>query len=257
MRQLSEAQFEERRHQWLNDILEQWISEHRGQPGLSLDVTQSMIAEGDKLLDKLLEQERMDVPQALLLKVARIADFFDRFNETWTAIHARAIEQSGSNAEWRLPAQSSKQAADVFIASAREAGSGGLGNFFVGALGAVVMLVPVVGPTVGGGMMGGAVGSEIDRRALAKRAKRLAEFPQLLRLRIAASQAVTTSTTVELFLSKQGLPSHTHLYAVDAGNNETQLLLGPARGRPWFLRPFTSSRAPSLVAVESPALAAA
>jgi hypothetical protein len=95
MRKLQEAQFAERRHQWMRDILNQWAEEHRDRHSIRIDVTQAVADESRKLFNALVENPRADVPQTLLVYSDRMADLFDEA----TAFFGKTLDivQTSSN----------------------------------------------------------------------------------------------------------------------------------------------------------------
>ncbi len=75
--ELMEAQFEERRHGWVDAIIHQWIEEHRDTFGIQRRVTDARAVEVAKMTEKLADTSKMDVPQVLLLKLDRLTDFME------------------------------------------------------------------------------------------------------------------------------------------------------------------------------------
>ena len=77
MNKLKEAEFEERRHSWIYDITEQWIAEHRDTTVHLRDVTRAVSRECQKMWDKVCENDSVDVPQIVLLRLSRLTEFLE------------------------------------------------------------------------------------------------------------------------------------------------------------------------------------
>jgi hypothetical protein len=244
----SKAQFEERRVPWLNEALDQWIREHSDKAGIAVDITESLVRESDKILAKLVEIESMDVPEVLLVKAGRVADYIDDVTGVCGQIVSRLVDVSESRTEWKPEIRPSRQ---VVEESLRENGDSEL-IWPTVALGAAALLIPGVGAQVAGGLFGLAIKQHFDRGSRSKIRSRLAQYRSLLRLNVAASQLLGTTTLARRFLERQGLPEGTRLYAVSRESMEVQLVLGPERSRPWYARLFTSSRAPVLRPLAAP-----
>jgi hypothetical protein len=103
---------------------------------------------------------------------------------------------------------------------------------------------------IGGGLVGTAIGNAIGRRTVLKEIDRLSEFPELLRLPIAAERLVVISATVEEFLEKQEIESETTLYGVSHGKTKVSLYLGSEHRQPWYRRLVGKSL--QLRAIEAP-----
>lgn len=236
MNKLSHVQFEERRLQWFDQILEQWIAEHREAPGLKLDVTTALCTEGHKLLQKLSDLNDMDAPQVLLLKADRVAEYLDTLSTFWSLTLAQLVTHSSSDPKWIIEPTSSADIVATLIEEAQNEHKDSSSNWFKGALGIATWFIPVVGPVIGGGLVGTAIGNALDRRAVLREVDRLSEFPELLRLPIAAERLVVISATVEEFLERQEIESETTLYGVSHGKTEIALYLGPEHRLPWYRR---------------------
>lgn len=245
--ELAAAQFEERRNQWLDEALAQWITEHRDSAGVRLDSTRALGIEASKLVERLLAHDDMDVPQVLLLKVERVANYLDDLTAVWRTLHRELVSASNSDPTWVHDAPTSAVLVEQALDGARDDAQSLPGaTRAAAALGFAAWFVPAVGPLFGGSILGGAVVREIDKQRAEKRANRLAEFPQLLRLSVAAQQAAEGLLRFESFLERQGLPEGIHLFAVDAGPHRAQLLLGPGQATPWYRRMFRRAERPLL-----------
>jgi hypothetical protein len=189
----------------------------------------------------------MDFPQVLLLKINRIAEYFDEVTSIYSDIFAQVVVASESDRKWIRNVLRSEVIVDSLIQEAKAANEDFLDNILTGLFGVAVCFIPVVGPTIGGAMLGYGIGSEIDRRNSLKRINKFAEFPQLLRMPIAVEQFLITSTLVEEFFRRQKeqfanqeLKMRLHLYAVSEGKEKVRLLGGPEKARFPFLRYFSS-----------------
>ncbi|MGE0827266.1 MAG: hypothetical protein AB7G75_30030 [Candidatus Binatia bacterium] len=236
MNKLGTIQFEERRLQWFDEILEQWIAEHQEAPGLKLDVTAALCTEGHKLLQKLSDLADMDAPQVLLLKADRVAEYLDTLSTFWCLALAQLVNHSGSDSKWIIEPASSADIVETLIEETENEHSKSSSDWLKGALGIATWFIPVVGPLIGGGLVGTAIGNVFGRRTILREIGRLSEFPELLRLPIAAERLVIISTTVEEFLEKQEVESGTTLYGASHGKSEVALYLGPEYQQPWYRR---------------------
>ena len=251
MNRLAAAQFEERRIQWLNGIVDQWIDEHRDKSGLEVDVTLAMAREAEKLLGKLTEDDVMDVPQALLLKVSRVSDYLDELCATWCTVQQRLVEASGSDEVWLANSMSSRAIAEhlLYVEEPEEEGSSVV-EWAVGALGVAALFVPVVGPAFGGGVLGGLIGGKVGAWFDPDPMDRLREYEELYRFPIAVERVLGIVGGVEAFLERQVLDHGSHLYVVGDGAG-ARLLLGPDRA-PSFMTRLSGHVRPQLRALPAP-----
>jgi hypothetical protein len=135
MNKLGHAQFEERRLQWFDQILEQWIAERREAPGLKLDVTAALFTEGHKLLQKLSDLDDMDAPQVLLLKADRVAQYLDTLSTFWCLTLAQLVTHSGWDPKWIIEPTSSADIVEALIEETENEHSDSSSDWFKGALG--------------------------------------------------------------------------------------------------------------------------
>jgi len=102
MNKLKEAEFEERRHAWIYDITTQWIEEHRDSMGILRDITLAVSRECQKMWDQVCANDKVDVPQVVLLRLARLTEFVE-WNYFFAAFASNYIvEASGSDEDWLL-----------------------------------------------------------------------------------------------------------------------------------------------------------
>ncbi len=230
MTQLAEAQFEERRHGWIDSIITQWIDEHRNSSGIRRDVTGALVRECGEMWKKLYENEKIDVPQTILLKVSRMVEFI-QWNYLLLAVGVNAlVEASGSDEGWLIneDAKASQIADEVLHESIEEKRS----TWWKGALKAVgglpLLLVPVVGPVAGGGAVGYGIG-EMMGCINASRADlaRLEDKRPLLELHFAVSLLEAASSQLTQFMTAQNIASPARLLVADTGSSQASFLLKP------------------------------
>lgn len=254
MRKLSEAAFEERRHKWLNSILQQWIDEHRERPGIQIDVTKAVATEAEKLFEKLAEQDRMDLPQILLLKADRLSEYFDQVATFWADVLENLVEKSNSHEDWVWEAESSDSAARSLTEQMNDNASRGLKEVAMGAFGIGMFIVPggaILAGAFGGGALGALFDEEMNRWELKKRAECGQEYPQLLRLIIAAEQLADVATLYTWFMQGQNHMQEADLFAAEQ-KGQLELVLAKEED-PWFKRLFfPADAAPTVNSVPSP-----
>ena len=165
MNKLREAEFEERRHIWITDITNQWIEEHSVSHGILRDVTMAVTKECEKMWEKVCDNEKVDVPQTVILRLKRLVEFLEWNYAVAAYANNHFVEASASDKEWLLdPDVSSKSIAyQLLNQSAKET----RGNWWQGLLKSVaglhLFLIPVVGPIAGGGAVGYGIGEMIGR----------------------------------------------------------------------------------------------
>lgn len=254
MRQLHEAAFEERRHAWLNDILQQWIDEHITRSGIRIDVTRSVAKETRNLFEALVETKRMDVPQSLLLRCQRMSDYFDDVALFWANVTERLVDRSASHADWIWDAQSSDTTTQAVTNQMLERSEFGLSRIAIGAAGLGVFMIPgagLIAGAFGGGTIGTLIGEEMDRRELRKQAECAEQYPEILRLLIASEQLADVAQVYTWFMERQH-----HLHRADlfvTGQGADAALVLARAPRPWYKR-FVASpeKPPTLDALPSP-----
>lgn len=149
---LKEAQFEERRHGWIGDITNQWFQEHETCTGIRRDVTMAVAQECEKMWEKVCENEKVDVPQTLLLRLSRMCEFLEWNYALVSSASNRIVVASDSDDVWLFDANASPEDACHELLS--EAVADARGNWWQGLLktlgGLPLFLIPGVGPIAGG-----------------------------------------------------------------------------------------------------------
>jgi hypothetical protein len=151
MNHLKEAEFEERRHGWINDIASQWIDEHKHTSGIRRDVTMAVSRECQKMWEKLCKNELIDVPQSVLLQISRMTEFLE-WNYAIAASAANTlVKASGSDVQWILePTLNSESIATEMVRTHAQDTKEKKGEWWSGPLkvlgGLPMFLIPVVGP---------------------------------------------------------------------------------------------------------------
>jgi ferredoxin len=208
MYELDKARFEERRLRWLNDIVQQWVKEHRSSLDVRVDVTVAVARESEKLLWSLLETPLLDVPQTLLLKVKRLCEYFDRLSGFWSECLFRLASASRSEEGWyECYSVSVDDEVEAYRETYREtARSQGLFDNILGFL------------------FGG---PDYEKAEL---------FPELLHIQVSALRLVRVCQLVNSFLSFQDPAWGTRLYLVPQDSGTVQLRFGPAfpRSETWY-----------------------
>lgn len=151
MNHLKEAEVEERRHGWINDIASQWIEEHKHTSGIRRDVTVAVSRECQKMWEKLCANEMTDVPQSVLLRLSRMTEFLE-WNYSIVASAANGlVTASGSDERWILESTlNSKSIATEMVRTHAKGTKEKKGEWWSGPLkvlgGLPMFFVPVVGP---------------------------------------------------------------------------------------------------------------
>ena len=159
MNLLKEAEFEERRHGWIDDISRQWLEEHAIGTGIVRDVTEAVSTECLKMWRKVCENEKTDVPQSVLLRISRMADFLDRNYELIATATTGVVKISKSPRSWKLPTDGeSKSIAEAMLKAQAEENQKVRGTWWAGLLkllgGFPLLLIPGAGPFAAGGAWG-------------------------------------------------------------------------------------------------------
>jgi hypothetical protein len=150
MNHLKEAEFEERRHGWINDISSQWIEEHKHASGIRRDITAAVSRECQKMWEKLCSNEMTDVPQSVLLRLSRMTEFLE-WNYVIAASAANSlVTASGSDVQWILePTLDSEKGAIEIVRMHAQGTKEKKGEWWSGPLkvfgGLPMLFVPVVG----------------------------------------------------------------------------------------------------------------
>lgn len=205
LRRLQEAQFEERRLGWLDAILNQWIDEHREACGIRFAVTDRVAIELNKLTEKLTENPKMDIPQVLVMKLDRVADFLQENYRLQAQVLNLLVETSGSDSEWSLADDldflevARQRLRDAIWYAGVERGK----NIKRGLLGSALFLVPFAGPILGGGAIGGSATAAWMSHSSMKAYEPLLETPELARFLILKETLTLSHQYLGEFLRRQ------------------------------------------------------
>ena len=205
MRKLQEAQFAERRHRWMRNILSQWAEEHRNRHSIRIDVTQAVGDESHKMFNDLVENKRADVPQTLLVYSARMADLFDEA----TAFFGKTInvvKKSGEEhvATYPVPDASGRRARkfkDKLFYRSR----GGF-NAFMERVKENVEENPWLTALVG--WAGPIISGEMTRKKLRRVAYTAKNYMELVRLRFAAYNLVEVTKEFRKTMETRDVMEH-------------------------------------------------
>lgn len=206
MNQLKQADFEERRHIWISDITQQWIEEHRGSTGVLRDITNAVANECSNMWGKLCENELIDVPQHLILRIDRMTEYLEWNYSLAAEAFNSLVESSNSNKAWLLDSAVSSEA--IAIRLLKDAADQARSDWWQGLLKTVVglplFLIPFIGPIAGGGTVGYGIGEMIGRLNSSEADfDTLMDKLPLLKFGIAASLLESVSGQIRYLLDNQ------------------------------------------------------
>lgn len=246
---LRAAEFEERRHNWLIDITDQWIEEHRDTHGILRDVSAAVVKECEKMWEQVCDNQKVDVPQTLLLRLKRMAEFLDWNYKVAAHANNRIVEATGSDEEWFLdPDLSSETVARLLLDELADVPKrdfwGGLMKCIAGL---PLFLVPGIGPVLGGGAIGMGIGDMIYKGRMSEaELQRLLDKLPLLQFCMAADVTDKAVGQVGYLLTKQKFRNPMRLLAAQSENNEVSFFLDRAK-------PVKTKKMPKLKPVPPPA----
>ena len=249
---IDSAQFEERRHAWLNNMLNQWIAEHQHTPGIKVDTTEHLIKEAEKILVKLTEEEKFDIPQVLLLKCSRIAEYFDELSLMWASILNNIVVESKSDRAWIVPFKESDAQVKELISELHSENAKGNSGRWLAALGISSLLYTFISPIIGVGLIGAGIRNEFKKHSdEKKKITHIEDYPDLVKLILAGKQLLKIFRTVKDFMERQEFNTGTMLYAVPK-TDKSELYLGPDKAVPWYKFIFKKSVTPKLKMLPAP-----
>jgi hypothetical protein len=234
MNKLKEAEFEERRHVWINEITIQWIEEHRDSTRILRDITLAVSRECQKMWEKVCENDKVDVPQVVLLRLARLTEFLE-WNYFLAAVASNYIlEASGSDKDWLLEPNASSEA--IAIDLLRQAADETRGNWWQSLLktlsGLPLFLIPIVGPVAGGGVVGYGIGEMIGRFTTTDAdLEALHDKLPLLQFGIAASHLEVAVKHLTYLLERQEFTKPVRYIALEASVKEVYFVLDRVTNR--------------------------
>lgn len=245
---LRAAEFEERRHNWLIDITDQWIEEHRDTHGILRDVTSAVEKECEKMWEQVCGNHKVDVPQTLLLRLKRMAEFLDWNYKVAAHANNLVVEATGSDEEWFLdPDFSSEYVARKLLDELADVPKRDFwGGLLKSIAGLPLFLIPIVGPVAGGGAVGMGIGDMIYKGRMSEaELQRLLDKLPLLQFCMAADIADKAVEQVEYLLTKQKFRNPMRLLAAQSGGDEVSFYLDRAI-------PVKTKRMPKLKPVSFP-----
>lgn len=217
MRRLMEANFEERRHAWLNNIFDQWIEEHQNGDGIRRDISNAMTAEASAFVQAVAENARISIPQQILLKATRIADYLD---SVYT-LHAKTLQglvsATRSASGWAIPAElDTRQATHRLLTAKNDEAETRWKSHRKVALG----LIPL-GPFLA---LRSFLGSWLALRQTKDATQRAADVAPLIRLEISLRSVDWASSILWTFMNIQGLQAGSMLL-VSASDHQGRILV--------------------------------
>lgn len=182
------AEFEERRHDWLGGLLDEWVAEHTDSFGIQQDITEALALECEKLLEQLLDKKKMDMPQLLLLRVERVSRFLEANFRLLARAKNELVSQSGSSREWLTDdtLNVKKVSLDIINEDAAEEKASARKLAGKSLFGLPLFFVPIAGPALGGGALGVALGS-LSTLVGSPKIERAKEYLPLMQVMIAAT----------------------------------------------------------------------
>lgn len=248
MSKLREAEFEERRHAWLVDITNQWIDEHSQTHGILRDVTDAVAKECKKMWSKVCENKKVDVPQALLLRLKRLSEFIERNYAIVALGNNQLVEASESDEGWLLaPDASSKDIAMQILSDGTREQQG---SWWKGLLESLtespLFLIPGMGPLAVGNALGYGIGKVIGRAQYpGANWENLHDKIPLIQFGIAVSLLERASQQVHYLLNEQKFRKPTRFLAIETAPNQVDFLLDR-------VTPTKTRRTPQLKSIPLP-----
>ena len=231
MQRVMTAQFHERRHAWLNDAADQWISEHSELREIRRDSTEALAREAEKFFGVYLDDDKVDLPEVLRLKLKRIADFLDNLQ----TVHAHSLNEivaiTDSSEKWALPA--GVDTAEAVLEPFRERLASAEGQWDKtkhAGWGMLAVPIPIVGGVIAGVSGGTFASAWSDRRDARKYLDRASAVPELLRIRASMELLADTVLIRDYLMTMQDLPSGSYL-AIQADATTGKLLLRAPSGK--------------------------
>ena len=223
----------------LEAILDRWIDEHAGKEGVALDETQALGQEAEKLLGLLVEDSSAQISDAGLRKLEQIVDYLEQLNSFWAATLSALVDASKSDDAWRVVQRPPREIAREIVSKGMDDASYDKSGWWFGAIAENSLLLPLVGPILRRTSAGWLITHLQDRRQHRLLLKRLADHTELVSLYVAKNQLLVISATLTRFLTEQPLGARATLYATKVSQGRSEVLLGPARPRPWYARVFS------------------
>lgn len=231
MNLLKEAEFEERRHGWIDDISTQWLQEHSTGPGITRDVTEAVSIECLKMWDKVCENKKTDVPQSVLLRISRMADFLDRNYELIAAGSNQIVNISKSPKSWILSTEdNSKTIAESLVEEDAEENERIRGPWWRGPVklvgGFPLFLIPWVGPFAAGGAWGSGLAQTIDFLKTRKLDfERVEDKIPLLRFGIAVERLDAAANQLSYLMEEQNFTTPVRLGVTESEEGKLDFLV--------------------------------
>lgn len=240
MRRINESAFEERRHAWIDDITNQWIAEHESATGIQRQITNAVSIECSKMWESLCANEKVDVPQSLLLRVARMTEFLEWNYFLVASATNSLVDASNSANNWRLdPFLRTLDFAEEVMAEAVKETKGDWWKGLLKVVGGVpLLIIPGVGPFAGGGAIGyGAVEMIQCLRASDADVSSLRDKFPLLQFGVAADLLDRSTRVLEHLLEQQKFKEPTCLVCHEVEVGRIDFLLQAIKKPGWFRKP--------------------
>lgn len=233
MNKLMAAQFEERRHGWLDAIIQQWIEEHRDTFGIQRRVTDALAAEVTKMTEKVAETSQMDVPQVLLLKLDRLTDFMEQHYRLQASALNALVKISSSNDSWLYDLNVDLRESSLALLRAEKDQSENIRRQGAAkaAIGVPLFFIPFVGPFLGGGSIGWGATEAYHAHRDVGQLEKLEKFPELLRFLFVHTHLTSASNELCFFLDSQGWRRKVSLLVSESKSRKLDLTLAPLRKR--------------------------
>lgn len=242
MNHLKEAEFEERRHGWLNDITSQWIEEHKHTSGIRKDVTVAVSRECQKMWEKLCSNEMIDVPQSVLLKLSRMIEFLEWNYAIAASASNSIVKASGSDDQWLLePFLDSRAIATELVQEYTRETKDVKGEWWTGALKILVGLplfaIPVAGPFAGGGAVGYGIAETINfLKTTHVDFEVLHDKVPLLQFGIALENLELATNQIDYLLEQQEFSKSTRFGVIEGEPRKVDFILETVGGSGFFRR---------------------
>ena len=228
MNLLREAEFEERRHRWIAEITNQWIEEHSDTNGILADVTESVSKECWAMWKQVWENEKVDVPQSLLLRLKRLSEFLDLNYTVAAYANNQLVEATGSDEGWLLDTDvCSKSVANQMLDDAADEPQRDImGGLLKTLAGIPLIFIPGVGGIAAGFTIGKGLGDmTYTGRMSDDQRERLQDKLSLFQFCIAADRVNQATKQVEYLLNQQQFGTPMRFLVTETAEDEISFLL--------------------------------
>lgn len=178
------------------------------------------------------------MPAAVTFKLSRVVEYLDQLNAFWGTTLSALVEASGSDQAWPVALRPSAEVAQEIIQGGMEESAYKKRDWWMGAINAGSLILPIVGPILVGNSAGWLIAHLQDRRQHRQLMKRLADYSELVSLYVARNHLLVVAAMMDRFLAAQPLGTNAALYARSVMPGQSAILLGPQKARPWYARVF-------------------